>query len=624
MPIDSNSIQSEAIGIHQSDIIIRTALLQALRELRKNDGKLLDSVFSKISTAEKARAKEWFLRQEIPVVMTPRLDEAKTPCISIALAASDEAEVTLGDVHYKSSEDNDSAWPALVPNFSIYDYDPATGILTIPADIQDALVLVEGMSLVDTKGTAAEILEILDNDQVRVAPTVGLDFRSTTIKGQRPVFTVSLESCSYRETYQLGVHVDGEPVYLSWLYSIVAFCLFRYKQQYLEARGFERSVFSAAEFDRNTMFEAEFVFSRYLNLTGYVRQYWPKTFAEKVSSVSVEVLPELSTSTSIAAATEPEPMGIFQSELVLRNGIVSALEDLRRNPWLLEYVFSTLRSDGLTRGQYEGEIEAASRWFMRTKIPVLAVPILDEAQSPCISIKLQSSSESEVTLGDIHYISSEPDPDAAWPALATFTPASYDPATGIGRPSEADLTRVPILTGFFLIDRQGGEHEVLEVLEDESFRIAPKAGLDLRGAIVKSRRPNQVRSLESVWYRDQFQIGVHVDAEPVYLTWLHSILVFCLLRYKQQYLETEGLERTMFGSTDFSKDDQSEAEFAFTRYVNLTGYCRQYWPKEESQVVGAVNPGGFRVIGGETLPADTNPDEALWIGEFDTLSRTQS
>ena len=121
--------------------------------------------------------------------------------------------------------------------------------------------------------------------------------------------------------------------------------------------------------------------------------------------------------------TITESLGIFQSDVIIRSCIVAALADLRANSWLLDYVFASLPKDEMTMKDYgEKSVEKAKEWFLKTKIPVAMVPRLNEAQVPCITIKLQDSTESEVTLADVHYQTSELN-SGVWPNIVgPFTP----------------------------------------------------------------------------------------------------------------------------------------------------------------------------------------------------------
>lgn len=284
----------EALGIHQSDVIIRTAIVAALADLRR-DPQVLDYIFSSLPADELTRkdygeksvaqAKKWFLNNKIDVVMSPVMDKAKAPLITIKLMDSNEAETTLGDVHYITQEFNEESWPALTEPFNP-SYNPATGNFTVTLDQIGGLYVVPGMSIIDGIGKAHEIIAV-NEDGFTIAQGTVADFRQAVLKGRKPARVTTLESVAYKETYQIGVHVAGEPVYLTWLHSIVVFCLLRYKQALLESRGYARSVVNSSGFDKNEqMSTEEHIFSRYMSITGYVRQYWPKVIgAQTIQTV---------------------------------------------------------------------------------------------------------------------------------------------------------------------------------------------------------------------------------------------------------------------------------------------------------------------------------------------------
>ena len=311
-----------------------------------------------------------------------------------------------------------------------------------------------------------------------------------------------------------------------------------------------------------------------------------------------------------------EAKGIHQSDVILRTALVAALADLRAHPDLLDYVFASLPEDELTRKSYgEKSVQSAKDWFLKTNIPVVMVPRVDEGKVPCITIKLVSSEESETTLGDVHY---EPTQDTSkdWPALAgPFQPVDYNPATGLMALPDLDIV---VVTGQILVDNTGRSHEILDVSED-GVQILPGTVADFSKTWLKGQPPIFVTQLESVWYRENYQIGIHVSGEPVFLTWLHSIVVFALFRYKQSLMEARGFERSVFSSTDFDRNEGFEGEFVFSRYINIVGNVRQYWPKDTNYKLQSLQP-IIRVADSGKLPSDTDPNDALWIGDQDVLN----
>src|SRR4051812_27437995 len=100
-------VRTTTKGIFQSDILIRTMLIQALKDL-KDKPWLLDFVFAwlpdddltatQYGLVEVDKAKEWFQNTEIIVSMAYRTDRPQLPCIGIELVDSVEDIATLGDI----------------------------------------------------------------------------------------------------------------------------------------------------------------------------------------------------------------------------------------------------------------------------------------------------------------------------------------------------------------------------------------------------------------------------------------------------------------------------------------------------------------------------------------------
>jgi hypothetical protein len=298
------AINTKTFGIFQSDLIIRSALTQGLAELRKKSW-LLDFCFASLpqdeltakdygqSTVDKAR--EWFQAQKLPVMMNTTNQAPTTfPCLSIQLVSSNEDAKTHGDVNYDPTEDNDMAWPVLYGPFDAVFYDPVTGKLVFPDDVANKLVLFEGQIVIDRTGGFHQIIEAIDAVTVTIDKNLTVDFSQAVVKGQPPSLITSIESVVFAETYQIGCHVSGDPEQLTWLHSIVVFLLLAYKQTLLEARNFERSIISSSEFSDNPFLGSgeQLVYSRFITLSGYVRQMWPGSIANKITGVQSQPIIE--------------------------------------------------------------------------------------------------------------------------------------------------------------------------------------------------------------------------------------------------------------------------------------------------------------------------------------------
>lgn len=295
-------MKTEAQGIQQSDIIIRAAIMAAIKDMRANSY-LLDYVFASLpddeltakeyGEAEVEKAKDWFLHQEIKVFLNVNVNSVTFPCISIALANSVEDDTTLGDVHYQPIENTDREWPTLAGPATPTSYDPVTGTVVFADGALDGLIVAPNMLLCDTAGNQYKIIEVPDYDGTfTIAPGTAVDLTNAVIRPQRPAFITEIESASYRETYSLGIHVDSEPVHATYLHSIVVFALLRYKQALLEGRGYERTSLSSSDLRRDEETLPENVYSRYIQVSGFVRQAWPKITKPKVTTTIVQPIPD--------------------------------------------------------------------------------------------------------------------------------------------------------------------------------------------------------------------------------------------------------------------------------------------------------------------------------------------
>lgn len=310
--------------------------------------------------------------------------------------------------------------------------------------------------------------------------------------------------------------------------------------------------------------------------------------------------------------------GIFQSDIVLRTMLLTAIKDVRENPFLLDYAFMGLKQDTLTAPDYgEKQVMEAKRWFMKTEIPVFHSLMTEPPKIPSITIAMVNSQETDVTLGDTHHDPHE-DLDDDPPVVGPFVPKAYDWVNGVMTLPDNIIDSTIVVPGMRVADTSGTNFfTITEVDEDGKITLAPGINADFSRATLHYRMPVFKIQLESVVEKEDYLIGIHVD-EPSRLIILYSIIKMILYRYKESLLELRGMQKVTFSSTDFSKLQVMDPEAAFSRYISLSGYVRQFWPKNIVQTIQNVD-GGFKVIGADKLPPDTDPNTAMWVGENDDV-----
>lgn len=295
-----------AHGFVPSDLLIQSAIKYALHDLRKNPY-LLDYCFNWFANdcltntiygdKEKETAKEWFLNHEIFVSMNYRADDAKFPLISIGLSSSIEDTSTLSDANSTTQENIVTKEVLVVNEYTIGPFNPdsynsVTGNLSFPEDFNTDQVAT-GMTLYSYKSnTGIPILEVIDSKNVIIGTNINIDLSTVYIAPRDKITTVSLESCIFRESYAIRAMVQGDPLQLLYLHTILVFILMRYKEELFEKRGFDRSTISSGAILCDTS-DPQYLYSRDVNINGYVRQYWPKAFSTQVQgfdTVGIKVI----------------------------------------------------------------------------------------------------------------------------------------------------------------------------------------------------------------------------------------------------------------------------------------------------------------------------------------------
>ena len=288
-------------------------------------------------------------------------------------------------------------------------------------------------------------------------------------------------------------------------------------------------------------------------------------------------------------------MGIVQSDLLVRVAITKTIEEMRKNPWLIDDCFSDLIEDPLLRDVYGAkEIANAKEWFANNKIDTYLKLRLDSIQTPCVTIALGGSSEdaSQATLADQSLCVEDLDPETINKPIPYIirpaAPVSYDKDTGILTfPNEVDLYTVSI--GMLILDPKKGNAYVIEnkvsatqlKIKDNPKLSAPEYGVIPQYRVWKARR-------ERAAFRETYTIGCHVHGDTAPLIWLHSIILYGLLRYRESLFEARGLQISSLKSTDFVQRapfSQEGGENIYSRYIILDGLVENTWLKSPKRVI---------------------------------------
>lgn len=289
-------------GMFQGDLIIKAAVELAIEDIRKNPwiiedifGSLLENPYLKYKYGIKEinRAKEFILNNDIPVYMRHRVDKQEFPCVTISIGDSkeDNSLATLGDqspfVEEYTADEIGKPIKFIIPRFTPVSYDNVTGIVEVPTTVEDYQHISEGMIAVDPDTGDGYIINGKAGEngfQIQAGATIAGDL---AIVPQYQVYRARRERTGSQETYNIGCHTEGDPSTLIFLYGLVKYSLFRYKEGLLEANSFQLSRLSSTDLIKNEAFGVENVYSRWITLTGQIEESWIKSPFRIIEAIDI-------------------------------------------------------------------------------------------------------------------------------------------------------------------------------------------------------------------------------------------------------------------------------------------------------------------------------------------------
>jgi hypothetical protein len=202
--------------------------------------------------------------------------------------------------------------------------------------------------------------------------------------------------------------------------------------------------------------------------------------------------------------------------------------------------------------------------------------------------------------------------------IPPFIPTGFDSALGtVGTPVGTDLG--PVASGMVLVNPTTGNGAVIQGISDNGeIQIQPETELDSSQLAVIPQYKFFTSRLGRSFFEENWNITL-VTNDPQTLLWLHSIVVFGLLRYRE-FLEHNGFLETHFTSTDIFTPEFSNAEGEefFARQITMMGKVEQKFIRGLHRNIESVL---FRDI---NLAAKTPADPQGFVGGIKIVSNLET
>jgi hypothetical protein len=321
--------------------------------------------------------------------------------------------------------------------------------------------------------------------------------------------------------------------------------------------------------------------------------------------------------------------GIFQGDIIIKTAIDLGIEDMRKNPWLIDHMLSDLVKIGYFSDKYgQKQIDACKEWFRNAQIDVYMRAREDKDRLPCVTIQMGPSNEKPdmKTMADQSTDTTilmpqeigKPIPYVVKP----FVPVGYDQHTGLVEvPSSVDLGS--IAAGMILVNPAKGQGYTITEVNPDGIYIEP--GLEIQASqfgVLPQYQYYKAR-IEHSFFDETYMIGCHAHGDTQTLLFLWSIVKYSILRYRESLLEANGFAESSISSAGPDFDEAfttAGGEKAWTRFMTLNGQTENSWIKSPRRIIEVVNlrektNAGY--IGGISIISNTDPSiidktENLW------------
>lgn len=311
---------------------------------------------------------------------------------------------------------------------------------------------------------------------------------------------------------------------------------------------------------------------------------------------------------------------IFQADAILKSSIELMIEDMRKNVWLLDDVFSDFQNNPYLKKKFSTQIQNAKDWFLNNKIYIELGYVEDTTDLPRISIVLgpEDQDTNMSTMGDTSTESVKLLPnciDKPIPFMVKpFTPISYNAGTGIlVAPPLPDLYQASV--GQILVNTSTGKGFPITKVVNNNISIAPLSFLGTGLIAVVPKHAFWEAKIEHIWQTVQYQIICTGNGEAQTAIWLHNIAFYGLMRYKQGLLEALSLYESVFSSTALQQNPNftNSGEAAWERTINIAGRIEQKFIKAPHRIIETAqlidtSPGPeSEWTGGITISSNSDP-----------------
>lgn len=296
---------------------------------------------------------------------------------------------------------------------------------------------------------------------------------------------------------------------------------------------------------------------------------------------------------------------LFLGDLRLKTAIELGLEDISKNPWIINDILGDTISNEYLRERYGSQIESCKQWLANNRIGVVLSARDDRLEFPSIVIELGTSNEkadmkhmADLSTESVKLIPNEinkPIPFVIKPAAGFYNNVS-------GVFTFTSITDITLASpGMVLVDPATGTGYIIQSITAQNS-VNLEIGLGTLNAAAYGIIPKYQyyeTKIGHTFMQEPYKITCNALDQQT-LMWLHSIAVYSLLRYRQVLLEKDGYAESMISSGKmYPNSDYSDAgQVIWSRDIDITGQVENRWYMQPHRLLENVlfPNGGIKII----------------------------
>jgi hypothetical protein len=314
--------------------------------------------------------------------------------------------------------------------------------------------------------------------------------------------------------------------------------------------------------------------------------------------------------------------GIFQADIFIREALLIGINDLRKLPWLVDFMLEDLKLNRYVKEKYgQKSIDACKEFLLNNEIDVYMRPRDDRDRLPCITIELAEGTEkvemkhmADLSVNEVALLPNQIGKPIPF-IVPIFVPSGYDQSLGVLEvPSTVNLNLVE--PGQILVNPTNGCGYVIRGLIANGIQIEP--GLEINAsqlAVVPHYQYYKAR-IEHTFFEEKYIISANAHGDPNNVIFLWNIALYSILRYRESLLEANGMAES---SVNFTGPDQNTAwttpggEKAYSRVFTINCQTEHTWVKAPARIIESVTfapkktckglEGGIKIISNLGTPS---------------------